>query len=142
MGRRWQAIYAHGQGWARFRIAIDLGRQTCTLYRTPDSDYSAMLRELEGKSPDALTPIPKPAKKVDSLTFDVEVVGLKMPRVSPGATAAAGPAGDWLVVQAYLPGSTDHFLLGVSNRLGAGEFVVPKAESGPTVVHVLSQVFA
>jgi hypothetical protein len=141
LNRRWQAIYAHGQGWARFRVVIDLSRHICTFYRVPESDYSALLRELAGKSPEGMTPIPPPSKRVDSLSFDMDIVGLKMPRVRPGGTTTTGPAGDWLVVQAYLPGSTQSFLFGVSNRLGAGEIVVPKAEWGPAVVHSLAQVF-
>ena len=97
-----------------------------------------MLRELAGKPPESLTPIPPPSRRIDSLTFDIEIIGLKMPRVGAGAV---GPAGDWLVVQAYLPRSTESFLLGVSNRLAAGEIIVSRPESGPTIVHVLTQVF-
>ncbi len=138
LSRRWQATYSHGQSWSHFTIAIDLSRHSCTLSRTPETDYSAMLKELAGKPPDSLTPIPPPSRRVDSLTLDVEIIGLKMPRVRSGTS---GPSGDWLVVQAYLPGSTESFLLGVSNRLGAGEMVVPRPEAGPAVVHALSQVF-
>ena len=138
LSRRWQATYSHGQSWSHFTIAIDLSRHSCTIGRTPETDYSALLRELAGKPPDSLTPIPPPSRRIDSLTFDVEIIGLKMPRVREGTS---GPSGDWLVVQAYLPGSTEGFLLGVSNRLGAGEIVVSRPESGQAVVHVLSQVF-
>ena len=138
LNRRWQATYSHGQDWSHFGIAIDLSRQTCTLSRTAETDYSSLLRELAGKPPESLTPIPPPSRRIDSLTFDIEIIGLKMPRVGAGAV---GPAGDWLVVQAYLPRSTESFLLGVSNRLEAGEIIVSRPESGPTIVHVLTQVF-
>lgn len=138
LSRRWQATYSHGQNWSRFGIAIDLSRHTCTITRTPETGYAALLRELAGKPADSLTPIPPPSRRVDSLTFDMDIIGLKMPRVRAGAT---GPAGDWLVVQAYLPGSTESFLLGVSSRLAAGEIVVSRPEAGPAIVHTLSQVF-
>jgi hypothetical protein len=138
LNRRWQATYSHGQSWSHFSIAIDLSRHKCTLSRVPETDYSPLLKELAGKPPDSISPIPPPSRRVDSLTLDVEIIGLKMPRVREGSS---GPSGDWLVVQAYLPGSTESFLLGVSNRLGAGEIVVSRPESGPAVVDVLSQVF-
>ena len=89
---------------------------------------------------DALRCVVRPGTdRLEKLTpFDVEIIGLRMPRVREGTS---GPSGDWLVVLAYLPGSTAGFLLGVSNRLGAGEIVVSRPESGQAVVHVLSQVF-
>ncbi len=138
--RRWQAMYSYGDGWSRFKISVDLNRGKCTLVRAPDADYSAMLRELVGKTKESLTPLPPPTRRVESLTFDVDIIGLKMSRVS-AREVPSGPAGDWLVVQAYLPGSTESFLLGVSNRLSAGEIIVPKAESAPAVLQALSQVF-
>lgn len=138
--RCWEAAYSVGDVWARFRIVVDLGRNTCTLSRTPDTDYGPLLRELAGKTKQSLTPLPTPPQRVDSLTLDVQIIGLKMSQVS-AAAVPAGPAGDWLVAQAFLPGSTESFLLGVSNRLSAGEIVIPKPESAPAVLHVLSQIF-
>ena len=140
MRRRWQAIHTHGQGAARFQIRTDLGRNTCTISRTADSDYTALLRELAGKTSESVTPVPPPTRRTDSLTFDIDINGLKLPKVA-SQSAAVGPAGDWLVVQVYLPGSTEWFLLGISDRQGAGEIFVPKAEAGPVVLHALNQVF-
>jgi hypothetical protein len=106
----------------------------------PETDYTALLRELAGKTDESLTPLPPPPRRVETLTFDIDIIGLKMSQVRPRAVAS-GPTGDWLVVQAYLPGSSKSFLLGVSNRLCAGEIVIPEPESGRAVVHALSQVF-
>ncbi|MGD8868560.1 MAG: hypothetical protein PVI01_13055 [Gemmatimonadales bacterium] len=139
--RRWQATHSSAKGWSCFKITIDLDRHRCTLGRVPETDYSALLRDLAGKTDESLTPLPPPPRRVESLTFDIDIIGLKMSQVTPRAAARGGPAGDWLVVQAYLPGSTESFLLGVSNRFSAGEIVVPKPESGRAVIQALSQVF-
>lgn len=138
--RRWQATHSSGESWSRFKIQIDLNRHRCTLARMPETDYSALLRDLAGKTEESLTPLPPPSRRVGSLTFDIDIIGLKMSQVGRRA-ATSGPAGDWLVVQAYLPGSSESFLLGISNRLSAGEIVIPKPESGRAVFQALSQVF-
>ncbi|KPK80157.1 MAG: hypothetical protein AMS25_09920 [Gemmatimonas sp. SM23_52] len=138
--RRWQAVYSYGEGWSRFHIVINLGRHVLTLQRLSDADYSAMLRALAGRPEGSLTPLPPPSIRVESLSFDLEVVGLKMARQNAGAFRA-DPSGDWLVVQAYLPRSVESFLLGVNDRLNAGELIIAKPESTPAVVRALSQVF-
>lgn len=138
--RRWQATHSSGDSWSKFKIQIDLNRHRCTLARMRETDYSALLRDLAGKGDESLTPLPPPPRRVESLTFDIDIIGLKMSHVKPRAVTS-GPAGDWLVVQAYLPGSSESFLLGISNRLSAGEIVIPKPESGRAVVQALSQVF-
>ena len=140
MRRRWQAVYSYGEGWARFQIAMNLGRNTLTLFRTLEADYTAMLRDLADKPMGSLTPIPPPSPKVESLSFDVELIGLKMTRVNAGAFQE-GPAGEWLVVQAYVPRSAESFLVGVNDKLNAGEIVIPNIDSAPIVVHALMQVF-
>lgn len=137
MRRRWQAIHTHGQVAARFQIRMDLGRNTCTILRMAGSDYTGLLAELAGTTSESL---PQATHRANSLTFDIDIIGLKLPKVAT-QSAAVGPAGDWLVVQMYLPGSTESFLLGVSNRQGAGEISVPNAEAGPAVLHALKQVF-
>jgi hypothetical protein len=93
-----------------------------------------------GKPTGSVTPLPIPRNRVDSLTLDVEILGLKMTRVDAGAFKA-GRAGDWLVVQAFLPRSAESFLLGLNDRMNAGEIVVAKPDSVPAVVDTLSQVF-
>jgi hypothetical protein len=138
--RRWSATYSWGEGRSRFRITVDLDRSRLTLARTPEADYSALLRDLAGRTPESLTPLPPPSRRVETLTFDIDIVGLKMSDVNLQA-APSGPAGDWLVVQAYLPGSSEFFLLGISNRLAAGEIVIPRPQAGPAVLQALSQVF-
>ncbi|MGD8698829.1 MAG: hypothetical protein PVJ43_06035 [Gemmatimonadales bacterium] len=138
--RRWLATHSWVDGQARFKITIDLDHGRLTLARTPEADYSALLEDLAGKDHESLTPLPPPSRRVESLTFDIDIIGLKMSRVNT-RELAGGPAGDWLVVQAYLPGSSESFLLGVSNRLSAGEIVVPKAASGPSIIQALSEVF-
>jgi hypothetical protein len=140
MRRRWQAIFSYGEGWARFHFVINLNRNTVTFHRSLDVDYTAMLRVLSGKSQGSLTPLPPPTSKVESLTFDTEIVGLKMSRVDAGAFRA-GPAGDWLVVQAFVPRGSESFLLGVNDRLNAAEIVITRPEAVTPVVHALMQVF-
>lgn len=140
MRRRWQAIFSYGEGWSRFRFVVNLNRNTLTFHRSLDVDYSAMLRMLGGKSTASLTPLPPPTAKVEALTFDTEIIGLKMSRVDAGAFRA-GPAGDWLVVQAFVPRGSESFLLGVNDRLNAAEIVIPRAEAVTSVVHALTQVF-
>lgn len=138
--RRWQAVYSYGEGWSRFHVVVNLSRHQLTLHRLPDADYSAVLRALWGKPEGSQTPLPPPSRRVESLSFDIDIIGLKMSRQSAGSFRA-GPEGDWLVVQAYVPRSVEWFLLGVNDRLNAGELVITKSEAVPAVVQALSQVF-
>lgn len=140
MRRRWQAIFSYGEGWSRFHFVINLNRNTLTIHRSLDVDYTAMLRALAGKPHGSLTPLPPPTTRVESLTFDTEIIGLKMSRVNAGAFRA-GPEGDWLVVQAFVPRGSESFLLGVNDRLNAGEIVIPRPEAATSVVHAFLQVF-
>jgi hypothetical protein len=140
MRRRWQAIYSYGEGWARFQIVANLSRNTLTLHRAVDADYSAMLEALAGGPQGSLTPLPPPTTKLESLTFDTEIIGLKMSRVDAGVFQA-GPAGDWLVLQAFVPRGSESFLLGVNDRLNAAEIVIMRPEAMTAIVHALSQVF-
>ncbi len=140
MRRRWQAVFSYGEGWSRFQFVVNLSRSTVTFHRSLDADYTAMLRALAGKPSGSLTPLPPPTAKVESLTFETEIVGLKMSRVDAGAFQA-GPAGDWLVVQAFVPRGAESFLLGVNDRLNAGEIVITRSEAVPAVLQALSQVF-
>ncbi|UCC74717.1 MAG: hypothetical protein JSV86_09255 [Gemmatimonadota bacterium] len=140
MRRRWQAIYSYGEGWSRFQFVVNLSRNTLTFHRSLDADYTAMIRALAGRPPGSLTPLPVPTGKVESITLETEIVGLKMSRVDAGAFQA-GPSGDWLVVQAFVPRSSESFLLGVNDRLNAGEIVIARPEAVPAVIHALSQVF-
>ncbi len=140
MRRRWEAIYAHGEGWSRFNIALDLSRNSCTLFRSPESDYSAMLRELAGKPDDSLTPVPPPSRRLQLLTFDMEILGLRLSRIGSDGSVATS-AGDWLIIQAFVPGGAESFLLGVNDRLHSGELVMSTPNSGPAVIHALSRVF-
>jgi hypothetical protein len=137
--RRWQAAYSVGEDWGRFEISIDLGRGTCTLHRSPGSPPSALLEELAGQGASGATPVPPPTERADSLELDADVIGLKMPKVEPVADRAGG-AGDWLVVQVYLPGSTESFLLGLNEHQGSGEIAVLKAEALTAVVRTLARV--
>ncbi len=139
MRRRWQAVYSYGEGWARFTMAVNLNRGTLTLHRTQDADYAPMLRQLMGK-PSSVTPIPPATPKVESMSFDIEILGYKMTRINAGDFQAGG-LGDWLVVQAYVPRSAESFVLGVNDRLNAGEIVIKRTQSVPAVLHVLSQIF-
>ena len=139
MRRRWQAVYSYGEGWARFHMVVNLTRGTLTLHRSLEANYSPMLRQLMGRA-NSLTPLPLPTPKIESMTFDVEILGYKMTRVNAG-DFQLGPSGDWLVVQAFVPGSAESFLVGVNDRLNTGEIVIRKEESAPAVLHVLSQVF-
>ncbi len=140
MRRRWEATYAHRDGWSRFSIAVDLTRNSCTFFRSPDGDYTAMLRELAGKAADSITPIPAPTRRLQLLTFDIEIVGLRMSRINSVA-GPGGNSGDWLVVQAFVPGGAQSFLLGINDRLHTGEIVTSAPDSGVAVFHALSRVF-
>ncbi len=140
MRRRWQAIFSYGEGWSRFHFVVNLNRNTLTFHRSLDVDYTAMLRVLAGKTGVSLTPLPPPTTRVESLTFDTEIVGLKMSRVNAGAFKA-GPEGDWLVVQAFVPRGSESFLVGVNDRLNAAEIVITRPETVTSVVHALTQVF-
>lgn len=137
MRRRWEAIYSYGEGWARFDVVVNLTRSTLTLHRSLDADYSPMLRQLAGP---AGSSTPLPGRKVESMTFDVEILGYKMSRMSAGEFQV-GRSGEWLVVQAFVPGSADSFLFGVNDRLNAGEIAVQSPRSMPAVLSTLSSVF-
>ncbi|NIR44296.1 MAG: hypothetical protein GWN99_00035 [Gemmatimonadetes bacterium] len=139
MRRCWEAIFSYGEGWARFDVVVNLNRGTLTLHRSLDADYSPMLRQLLGKS-NSLTPIPQSSRKVESMTFDVEILGYKMSRQGAGEFRP-GRSGDWLVVQSFLPGSADSFLFSVNDRLNAGELTIQNERSLPTVISTLMLVF-
>ncbi len=139
MRRRWQAVYSYGEGWSRFGIVVNLERGKLTLHRSLEADYTPMLRQLVGR-PGSLTPLPLPKPKLESMTFDVEILGYKLARVSAGEFQP-GRSGDWLVLQAFVPQSAESFLVGINDRLNAGEVVVPRVESEQPVFHALFQVF-
>jgi hypothetical protein len=140
MERRWEGIYSYGEGWARFGIVVDLALNTLTLQRSPDADYGTLLSELAGKSSGRPPAAGSPESRVNRLGLDAELVGLKLSRASAGNFQAA-PAGDWVVIQAFIPGGTESFLLGVNDRLASGEIYIPSAESIPAVMQALLQVF-
>ena len=140
MERRWAGIYSYGEGWARFGIVVDLALNTLTLQRSPDADYGALLSELSGKSSGRSPAAQSPESRVSKLSLDAELVGLKLSRASAG-TFQAAPAGDWVVIQAFIPGGTDSFLLGLNDRLASGELYIPTAKSVPAVMQALIRVF-
>lgn len=137
--RCYKAAYSHGDGSSRFRIDIDLARHELTFHRGAGDDYRAMLLDLAGHPP-GVSRIPSPQSRVGSLGFDMGLIGLKMPAVQ-GALTAADRSGGWLVVQAFLPGGTDSFLLGTNEQQAAGEIVIPRPKSTRAVVLTLAKVF-
>jgi hypothetical protein len=139
MRRCWEAIYSYGEGWSRFDVVVNLNRATLTLHRSLDAEYSAMLRQLAGNA-NSYTPLPVPARKVESMTFDVEILGYKMSRLNAGEFRP-GRSGEWLVVQAFVPGSADSFLFSVNDRLNAGEIALQNPRSMPAVMNALVSVF-
>lgn len=138
--RRYQAIYSHQDGWSRFKVAVDLARNSLTLYRSPEQDYTALLLDLAGRPP-GISRVPPPKARVEALSLDIEVIGLKMASVQPGAGAGA-KGGEWAVVQAFVPGGSDSFLFGTNDRLAAGEFVIGRPQSVRAVILTLAKVFA
>jgi len=138
--RRYQAVYSHEDGWSRFKLALDLARHSLTFFRAPNEDYGPLLLDLAGRPP-GIPRIPPPERRVDSLSFDIEVIGLKMASVQPRAGTGAR-SGEWSVVQAFVPGGSDSFLLGVNDRLAAGEIVIARPQSVRAVVLALATVFA
>ena len=137
--RRYQATYSHSDGWSRFTIELDIAQNSLTLRRYPDDDYQEMLLDLAGRPP-TIPRIPAPKNTVDSLGFDMEVIGFRMATVQREVTRE-GRSGDWTVVKAYLPGGADSFLLGTNEPLAAGEILIPRPESTRTVVLTLAKVF-
>jgi hypothetical protein len=131
-------VYSYGEGWSRFHIVVNLARGICTLHRSLDADYSAMLAQLAGRPAGSHTPLPLAVQKVESLTFEVDILGYKMSRVGTGTFQ---PGGDWLVIKAFVPGSAQAFLVALSERLNAGELVIDRPESTPAVLHALTRVF-
>jgi hypothetical protein len=137
--RRWEAVYLYGDERFPFIIELDMSRLTLTLRRLEDVDYSPMLRELAGWPFGLTTAHPPSGGPARSQTFDVEIIGLRMPGVH--GSFGSGPAGGWLVVQAFLPRSAESFLLGVNDNREAGEIAIQRAESVETVVQALAEVF-
>lgn len=148
--RLYRVTYSHEEGWSYFNVAIDLSRSTCTFHRSSDADYSRLLShialvftgklELQGSWPSGR----------DSLTFDFELLGLRMSReigaeiasrAALSGTFQPDPSGDWLVVQLFVPGSTDSFVLGLNDRMAAGEISLTRPDSGAAVVAALAEVF-
>jgi hypothetical protein len=136
--RRYQAAYSHADGSSRFRVDIDLVQNELTFQRGADDDYRAMLLDLAGHPP-GLSRIPAPRSRLDSLSLDMEVIGLKMAAVQPSLPAER--SGGWLVVQAFVPGGTDSFLLGTNEGQAAGEIVIARPRSTRAVVLTLAKVF-
>jgi hypothetical protein len=136
--RRYQAAYSHANGSSRFKIDVDLVHNELTFHRGSGDDYRAMLLDLAGHPP-GLSRIPSPRSRLDSLSFDIEVIGLKLPAVQPALEA--NRAGGWLVVRAFVPSATDSFLLGTNEGQAAGEIVIARPKSTRAVVLTLAKVF-
>lgn len=144
--RRWGANYSHAAGWSPFRLVVDFGRNTCTFHRAVDEDYSRMLRDLARVLTGVDGPVPAITSKVESLTLDCELLGLKLSRSSAAAAGPTGPflrdpPGEWQVVQIFVPAGRESFVLGVNDRQGSGEIAPIQLEFGPAVVQALAQVF-
>ncbi len=139
VSRRWEAVYLYGDDRFPFNIELDLSRLTLTLYRQAEVNYSPMLRELAGWPFGLDITPPHSGESTRSLTLDVELIGLRMPGVH--GSFGSGPAGEWLVVQAFLPRSAESFLLGVNDRQQAGEIAIPRSEDLEEVFQTLARVF-
>ncbi len=138
--RIWQGVYSYADGWARFGITIDATLNRLTLRRSAGSDYGVMLLELVGKTAGAALKKAVPGPSVAQLSFEIEIVGVKLTRVSAGVFQP-GPGGDWLVVQAFVPGGSESFLLGINDHMAAGELFIPQPESSPAILKALARVF-
>lgn len=139
--RIWQGVYSYADGQARFRITIDVTLNRFTLQRSQGSDYKAMLRQLVGKAASHALQAAASGSRVEHLNFDIEIIGVKLTRVGAGVFEP-GPGGDWFVVQAFVPGGSDSFLLGVNDHMAAGEFFVPRPESTGAVARELGKLLA
>ncbi len=148
--RHWKARYASPDGsWAPFDLDIDFDRGTCVLQRASGSDYRPLVCDLvrtflgvETSNP------PRVRDRVNTLALPFEIVGLKMSRSLGGLTPADGPghyrsspAGDWMVLQVFVPGRSESFLLGINDRQGCGELVPTGKDDGAPVIKTLARVF-
>ena len=144
MVRIWRATYSHDEGWSYFQIVVNLSRNSCSFHRAADADYTSMLADLSESLAGPLTSLDS-LSRVEALGFDFELIGLKMSREAgsqlTGGAFSSGTPGDWMVIQLYLPNSSDSFLLGLNDRLGAGEIVLNRPETGPRVLQALGLVF-
>ena len=147
--RRWQARYAHDAGWAPFDLALDMDTAECTFSRVRGTDYSAVRKDLARSLFGAEPPAPGSAEPAPAVALPIRLVGPKMSRsAAPGAPSPASgpfrskPAGDWFVVEVLAAERGGSFLLGVNDRLGAGEIVVTRPETVPAVLKALGPVFA
>ena len=131
--RLYRVTYSHDDGWSYFNIALDLGRNTCTLYRAGDADYTILLNHLAVTFTGEPLPRGLPTAESESLELDFELMGLRMTRelsaetTDPGAFSGAfraDSAGDWLVVQVFVPGGTDTFILALNERMAGGEISI------------------
>lgn len=139
--RAWDATYAHEDGWARFKIVVEMTSHTAAFIRTADDAYGPMLRALVGKRPGARPPTVPPTERHESLTFDMEVMGTRMSRLSAGVFNPSA-AGDWFVLQVFLPRSAESFILAVNDKTATGELAIPPGRSVSAVVHALAAVFS
>ncbi|UCF21197.1 MAG: hypothetical protein JSU87_07370 [Gemmatimonadota bacterium] len=138
--RIWQGVYSYADGWARFGITIDATLNRLTLRRSSGSDYSEMLHQLVGRAAEPALNTAVRGPRVEQLSFEMEIVGVKLTRVSAGVFKP-GPGGDWLVVQAFVSGGSDAFLLGINDHMATGELFIPRSESSPVVLKALARVF-
>lgn len=139
--RSWDATYAHEDGWARFKVVVDMTDHTVAFIRSADDKYGPMLRALAGKRPGARPPAVPPSQRHESLTFDMEVVGTRMARLSAGVFNPS-LAGDWFVIQVFLPRSAESFIMAFNDMTATGELAILPGRSVSAVLHALAAVFS
>lgn len=136
----WDATYGHADGWARFRVVLDMAKHTVAFLRTSDDVYGPMLKALAGQRPGIRVPSVPASERHSSLTFDIQVMGTRMSRLSAGVFSPSA-VGDWSVIQIFLPQSAESFILAFNDKTATGELVVPSIRSLQVVIKALAQVF-
>ena len=137
----WDATYGHEDGWARFRVVVDMASHTVAFVRTPDDVYAPILKALAGRRPGVRVPSLPPSERHSSVTFDMQVMGTRMSRLSAGVFNPSA-VGDWSVIQVFLPQSAESFILAFNDKTASGELVVPSLRSLQVVISALAVVFS
>jgi len=83
--------------------------------------------------------VPRPTKRVKTLTFDTAILGTNQTRIEGGGFSGR-PAGNWITTKIFLAGGNGEVYLDIDPVSGVGEFSLKDEEYGNIVLRELASV--
>jgi len=148
--RQWIATYSSKGKTAKFRIelgsahagddedkALHVSFGKGHFLSEPGSDASVLLADLK-KALEAKT-IPNKIARVDSLPFDLAILGENQSRSADGGFNTK-PAGDWIAMKIFLANGEGEVFLNLNPVANKGEFSIKDPDYGDIVIAELAKV--